>query len=143
MVKAPDEYPGRTYRGTLRYVYEHHLVWWQKTGSIAGAGLVVHHRNKNKRDNRIDNLELMTNAEHSRRHASARGRPRVDLKCPQCGSEFQIDASERRYKLKIGQVLFYCTRSCTVKSQWARGFPMGRKKSSSFSGSSTVRARPC
>ena len=32
------------------------------------AGLVIHHKNENKDDNRLENLEILTQSEHMRRH---------------------------------------------------------------------------
>jgi len=47
---------------------EHRLVWIQNYGDIP-EGMVVHHVNGDKMDNRIENLELMENRAHSRMHA--------------------------------------------------------------------------
>lgn len=50
-----------------REIYEHRLVWEHECGPIP-AGMCVHHLNCVKTDNRIENLALMTNSEHSRFH---------------------------------------------------------------------------
>jgi hypothetical protein len=42
---------------------------------------IVHHINQNKLDNRIENLQVMSKAEHVRLHKST-GRTTVNLKCP-------------------------------------------------------------
>lgn len=52
-----------------QYAYEHHLVWVSANGPIS-SGYCVHHRNEDKTDNRIENLELLTAAEHQRYHAN-------------------------------------------------------------------------
>lgn len=54
MVVAPAGYPGKKYRG--RYVYEHQLVWWKKTGKLVPLGFVLHHKNEHKRHNVFSNL---------------------------------------------------------------------------------------
>lgn len=66
MVVAPEDYPGKKYRG--RYCYEHHLVYWLKFGVIPQKGQVVHHINHNKTDNSLTNLELKSVALHNTHH---------------------------------------------------------------------------
>ena len=45
----------------------HRLVWEQLVGSIP-TGYVIHHANGDLLNNRLDNLQMMTAAEHSRLH---------------------------------------------------------------------------
>jgi len=73
LVVAPADYPGKRYRG--RYVYEHHLVWWQHTGEVVPEGHVVHHKNEHKRDNRFDNFELQAKPLHDAAHGRLRRGP--------------------------------------------------------------------
>ena len=48
-------------RQERHYILLHRLVWMAVNGEIPG-GLEINHKNGNKRDNRIDNLELLTHA---------------------------------------------------------------------------------
>ncbi len=48
---------------------EHRLVMTEKLGRPLVEGEVVHHINNDARDNRPENLEVLTNSEHIRRHS--------------------------------------------------------------------------
>ena len=79
LVKAPEDYPGKKYRG--KYVYEHHLVWWKETGEIVPPGCNVHHKNEIKTDNRFDNLEILSHQEHAKEHGAKREKSYTWLSC--------------------------------------------------------------
>lgn len=57
--------PGREETGYCEY--EHRLVWIEHNGPIPPK-MEVHHRNGDMSDNRIENLELISRAEHNRLH---------------------------------------------------------------------------
>jgi hypothetical protein len=54
--------------GCRRWPFEHRLVWEAIHGPIP-KGHVIHHRNENRTDNRIENLELCSsNSDHFSKH---------------------------------------------------------------------------
>lgn len=91
----------RTVKRAGRSYLEHRLVWEAAHGPIP-SGMQVHHKNGNKRDNRLENLELMTPRDHSEHHNAIH--PKRVL-CRHCGREFEPPV-KRRARLKT------CSRVC-------------------------------
>lgn len=50
------------------YAYEHLVVWVSAANERPSNGFILHHTNGYKDDNRLENLELMSRAEHNRLH---------------------------------------------------------------------------
>jgi hypothetical protein len=117
-------------------VYEHHLVWWKRTGKIVPKGHILHHKNESKRDNRFENLELLGAGEHTRHHHIV---PPVVLRCYECGKRVEMLPKTYRWKMKTGQKRFFCSRSCSVKTQmrlmWGGGVVSRRAVTSEYAGS--------
>lgn len=57
-----------------RYIAEHRFILEQKIGRYLNRGEIAHHKNHNKKDNRPENIELLTISEHNRNHALKRRR---------------------------------------------------------------------
>lgn len=98
------------------YVLEHRVVMENHLERLLNADEIVHHRNGNRRDNRLENLEVTTNSEHVRHHGLAKGRMRVVLKCPACGSLFE----QWKNQVHIGKGRTYKTCSNRCRGRFSR-----------------------
>jgi hypothetical protein len=60
--------PDHPYKDKQGYVREHHLVMEKCIRRYLRNGELVHHKNGNKLDNRIENLEITNMSEHKKMH---------------------------------------------------------------------------
>jgi transposase-like protein len=111
MIQAPPGYKGKTYIGG-RYVYEHRYLMEQKLGRLLGPDEMVHHKNDDKLDNRLKNLEVKTRSGHGRHHGLKQGYRVAHLRCPECKTKFK-----RRYRKTASMYddkkLSFCSRTCS------------------------------
>lgn len=70
----------------------HRKIWEDKFGKIP-EGFIIHHKNGNKRDNRIENLEMISHKEHSWIHFGRINKDGVWVKkCRACQNELPKEA---------------------------------------------------
>lgn len=105
MIIPTSDYPGKLYRG--RYCYEHHFVWWKHNGQIVSDGFQMHHKDGNKRNNSIENLELLKKEEHEFIHSSTKSVKMYEIKCPVC----EVIFYRRTGHVKKGSLSF-CSSKC-------------------------------
>lgn len=91
-----------------RYRMEHVMVWESANGKVP-HGHDVHHKNGDKLDNRLENLELLSKVAHKRDHGGCELVDGVWFKpCRKCGA--MLNVSEY-YKRKDG-ISPWCKGCC-------------------------------
>jgi hypothetical protein len=99
------------YVGSGRYQYQHRLVMEAHLGRPLDRREIVHHVNGDKHDNRVENLEIMSQSEHRALHGGAKG-PRPHLwkrRCAWCGKPMRGK----------GERVKCCSQSCGQKLRYA------------------------
>jgi len=109
----------KLYLSDGRVTEEHRFKMEQKLGRRLQYNEVVHHKNGNKHDNRLVNLELKSRS----LHASSHCRPLImcDVTCFCCGRVFERAKYKVDFNLRRGQKEFFCGRVCMGKvTGWKR-----------------------
>lgn len=101
------EHPNSTKHG---YVLLHRLVMENHLNRLLNNDEIVHHKNGNKKDNNIDNLEVMTRQNHASYHGSLIGKTICLIKCPNCGENFTKEKNQTH--LTKGGTFTFCSRKC-------------------------------
>ena len=99
-----------TYRMIIRNgerISEHRYIMEQHLGRKLGRYEYVHHKNRNKHDNRIENLELMTPTTHNKEHFEKLPKTKI---CIECGKEFEPPVKHRGRNV-------LCSKKCWKKHQ--------------------------
>jgi len=114
MYALVPEHPHATKNG---YVLHHRIVVENHIGRLLNADEVVHHKNHNKFDNRIENLEVLNYKEHVRKHSLEQGRKWAVLKCPICGKVFEMPYNKTVYQKypNDSNKAQCCCRACGCK----------------------------
>jgi len=90
-----------------------HVVVWERVHGVVPTGFDVHHRDADKLNNRLDNLELLSKLDHKREHSGCEMRHGEWWKpCTNCGA-WNLAASH--YK-RIDGISPWCRRCCITNA---------------------------
>lgn len=106
------KFPGTTKSG---YALRSRIVWWVYTGEVIPSGCEwnIHHKNHNRADDRIENLEKIKHSDHTHHHHGYKGEgvTWATKKCTHCREEFKIDVVRFKDKSSPGRGKF-CSQEC-------------------------------
>ena len=108
LIIAPADWEGVLYRS--RYCYEHHYEYWKGTGYLLKKGDSIHHKDGNKRNNVLSNLELLSDSTHKSLHAN-KGRLWAEMICPNCENHFEREYRNTLLKDGLPKTIF-CSKRC-------------------------------
>ena len=105
------EHPKATKNG---YVLHHRVVMENHIQRLLDKDEVVHHKDENKKNNDITNLEIKNFITHIKEHQTHRGRETCELVCPECESDF-LRPKNKTHLVKPSKL------NCTFCSPKCRG----------------------
>jgi hypothetical protein len=92
------------------YILEHRAIIENHIKRVLNPKEVVHHKNGNTKDNRLENLELLSRKEHSRMHQLQKC-PTIEFVCPNCGKRF-FKKRHRTFLACKNRKFTACSRKC-------------------------------
>ena len=105
----------------------HRVLVENSIGRLLDRGEHVHHKNHDKSDDALGNLELLSASEHGRLHGTReRKTPDVVLSCEWCGVQFHVEGRNYKVHSRNPRRRFHCSRSCSAKHQHSRATQLGR-----------------
>ena len=88
--------------------YEHRIVAEKKIGQKLKQGEIVHHKDRNKKNNKPGNLKVLTPSQHNKLHLSKK----IKTRCGYCKNPLIVHPYKFQYS-KSGKV--FCTTRCSGK----------------------------
>ena len=103
------------HRQTMSY---HRYLWEQEYGPLEKE-YDIHHKDRDPRNNFIENLEQKESIIHKREHAST-GITMIEITCVRCGKKILKRKSNVDHNKTLGKCGPFCSRFCAGK--WSMGY---------------------
>jgi len=112
-IRVPKNYEGTIYKSHnfilyARFVVEQHL------GRYLSTNEDVHHKDGNKLNDTISNLEVLSRSDHTKKHCKI-GRDIITLVCPTCNKKFSRERRKTHLANNKRTIRTFCSRSCSTK----------------------------
>ena len=102
--------PDHPYATKNGYVLLHRVIMENHLGRLLSKSEIVHHKDKNKKNNSIENLEVLTQSEHAKLHREEHPVKLTEFVCPECGKTFFKRFNPSWEYRKYGP---FCSRHCS------------------------------
>ena len=99
--------------GIQKTVLEHREKMEQELGRKLKSSEIIHHKNGNRTDNCLSNLEIMQRDSHARLHREPFRVSPKSFFCPQCGKTFTRLERFVKHSKKQGKNGPYCSKICS------------------------------
>lgn len=90
------------------YALRAHVVWWLRYGKPHPKNTELHHKDRDKSNDKIWNLEVLTKSEHRSEHQENW----IHLICEHCGNAFKEHAWRNSAREKEGRKIRFCSQKC-------------------------------
>ena len=94
----------------------HRVLMENKLGRILSDEEIVHHKDEDKSNDALSNLEVKSNSLHSKEHQEV---DYLSLQCSLCSNNFRLKPHAYRLRMKRNRKgSVFCSRSCATKAQY-------------------------
>lgn len=89
----------------------HRVLVENNLGRYLSKDEVVHHKDEDKSNNSIDNLQVLKRSDHSAHHS--KNTEKIQVFCGFCGKSFTLKPHVHRLRIKRNKrKLVFCSRAC-------------------------------